>query len=230
MTTDLPALLVVTGLQREAAIAAGTGVVTICSGGRHDVLAQRLAAQRPPLGGVLSFGLAGGLSPDLKSGDVVVASHVLHGDERYGADQRWHDAILRTVDNQIRIKLGSISGSAEVVTRAADKSSLHAQTGAIAIDMESHIAAAYAARHRLPFAAIRAIGDSSSRNLPALATDALREDGSVDIVKVMRGLAANPAQMPALAMAGIDSERAFASLRRCRSLLGPLFGLGLAHV
>ena len=230
MTTDIPALLVVTGLQREAAIAAGTGVATICSGGRHDVLAQRLAAQRPPLGGVLSFGIAGGLSPDLKSGDVVVASHVLHGDERYQADQRWHDAILRAAGHQIRVKPGGISGSAEVMTRAADKSTLQAQTGAIAIDMESHIAAAFAARHRLPFAAIRAIGDSSSRNLPEIATDALRDDGSVDIVKVLRGLAGNPSQMPALVAAGIDSERAFASLRRCRSLLGPLFGLGLAHI
>ena len=35
-----------------------------------------------------------------------------------------------------------------------------------------------------------------------------------------------PDQLPALIAAGMDSERAFASLRRCRRLLGPLFGLG----
>jgi hopanoid-associated phosphorylase len=230
MTTDAPALLVVTGLQREAAIAAGTGVATLCSGGRPDILAQRLDAERPPLGGVLSFGLAGGLSPDLKSGDVVVASHVLHGDKRHVADQRWHDAILRAASNDVRIKSGTIYGSTSVVTQAAGKAALHAQNGAIAIDMESHIAAAYAARHRLPFAAIRAIGDCASRSLPELASDALRDDGSVDIVKVLRGLAGNPGQMPALISAGIDSERAFASLRRCRRLLGPLFGLGGTHL
>ena len=230
MTTELPALLVITGLQREATIAAGTGVTTICSGGKQDVLKQRLEVQRPPLGGVLSLGLAGGLAPDLKSGDIVVASHVLHGDERHAADQSWHDAIMRAAGNELRLKRGSIQASIMVVTRAADKAPLHAQTGAIAIDMESHLAAAYAARHRLPFAAIRAIGDSASRNLPELAGDALRDDGSVDVMKVLRGLAGNPGQMPALVSAGIDSERAFASLRRVRGLLGPLFGLGGAHL
>ncbi len=230
MTTDMPALLVVTGLQRESSIAAGTGVATICSGGRPEILAQRLNAQQPPLGGVLSFGIAGGLSPDLKSGDVVIASHVLHGDERYAADQRWHDAIARALGDQVRIKRGGISGSAEVVTRAADKSMMHSQTGAIAIDMESHIAAAYAARHRLPFAAIRAIGDSSSRNLPELATNALRPDGSVDLRTVIGGVVRGPGQIPALIAAGIDSNKAFASLGRCRGLLGPLFGLGGTHL
>ncbi len=230
MATGLPALLVITGLQREAAISAGTGVVTVCSGGKQDVLKHRLDAQRPPLGGVLSFGLAGGLAPDLKPGDIVVASHVLHGDERHVADQRWHDAIVRALDNELRLKRGSIHASATVVTQAAGKGALHAQTGAIAIDMESHLAAAYAARHRLPFAAIRAIGDSASRNLPELAGDALRDDGSVDILKVLRGLAGNPGQMPALVSAGIDSGRAFSSLRRVRRLLGPLFGLGGAHL
>ncbi len=33
-----------------------------------------------------------------------------------------HDAILRAVGDQIRVKAGGISGSAEVMTRAADKS------------------------------------------------------------------------------------------------------------
>ena len=37
MTPHTPALLVVTGLQREAQIAAGDGVITLCSGGRSAV-------------------------------------------------------------------------------------------------------------------------------------------------------------------------------------------------
>jgi hypothetical protein len=39
-----------------------------------------------------------------------------------------------------------------------------------------------------------------------------------------------PDQLPMLVAAGIDSNKAFASLRRCRGLLGPLFGLGGAHL
>jgi hopanoid-associated phosphorylase len=230
MTTDAPALLVVTGLQREAAIAEGTGVATLCSGGKPDILARRLDAQRPPLGGVLSFGLAGGLSPDLKSGDIVVASHVLHGDERHVADQRWLDAILRATSNEIRIKRGTLYGSNKVVTSAADKAALHARSGAIAIDMESHIAGEYARKHGISFAAIRAVSDPAERRLPDIATNALTPDGDVDLLKVMGGLLRRPDQLPMLVAAGIDSNKAFASLRRCRGLLGPLFGLGGAHL
>jgi hopanoid-associated phosphorylase len=230
MTTDAPALLVVAGLQREAAIAEGTGVATLCSGGKPDILAQRLDAQTPPLGGVLSFGLAGGLSPDLKSGDIVVASHVLHGDERHVADRRWLDAILRATSNEIRIKRGTLYGSNKVVAGAADKEALHAQSGALAVDMESHIAAEYARKHGIPFAAIRAVSDPSGRGLPDIATNALTPDGDVDLLKVLGGLLRRPDQLPMLVAAGIDSSKAFASLRRCRGLLGPLFGLGGAHL
>ncbi len=65
-------LLVVTGLQKEAEIAAGDGVLTLCSGGNPKLLRDRLEAFfRPPQDeggfyGILSFGLAGGLSADLQ--------------------------------------------------------------------------------------------------------------------------------------------------------------------
>ena len=40
MSFSPPDLLVVTGLQREAQIAAGDGVMTVCSGGSRSVLSQ----------------------------------------------------------------------------------------------------------------------------------------------------------------------------------------------
>jgi len=44
MNSNTPALLVVTGLQREAQIASGDGIVTVCSGGDPALLRQRLTA------------------------------------------------------------------------------------------------------------------------------------------------------------------------------------------
>ena len=63
-----------------------------------------------------------------------------------------------------------------------------------------------------------------------LPPHALQPDGQVDLLKVLGGVARHPGQIPALVAAGIDSERAFAALRRCRRLLGPLFGLGGADL
>ena len=254
MTATQPALLVVTGLAREAQIAAGNGVMTICSGGDptglHDKLSSLFSA-RPREGGdpaqkgwipayagmsgekiraILSFGLAGGLAPALRPGDVVMATHVTAGDAQYDISFDWLEAVSSKLAGAIRIQCGAIAGMDRVLTKSADKAALHAIGDALSVDMESHIAASYAQRHGLPFAALRAISDPVTRSLPDIAAEALTRDGNVDLSKVLGGLVRHPGQLPALIAAGIDSERAFASLRRCRRLLGPFFGLHGANL
>jgi hopanoid-associated phosphorylase len=236
MNPSRPALLIVTGLQREAQIAAGDNVVTLCSGGDPAVLLERLSAfsqppqdeggERLPFAGVLSFGLAGALAPDLKPGDVILATHITAGDGHHDATLDWHEAIASKLEGMVRLHRGLIAGVDRVLSKSADKAALHALSGALAVDMESHIAAAFARQHNLLFAVLRAISDPPTRSLPDLASDALTPDGNVALGKVIGGLLRQPGQLPALVAAGIDSERAFASLRRCRRLLGPLFGLG----
>jgi adenosylhomocysteine nucleosidase len=238
MAPSSPALLVVTGLQREAQIAEGDRVVTLCSGGDPNQLRKRLGSfqfARPretmaTLRGVLSFGLAGGLGPHLRPGDVVLATHVTAGDAHYDASFDWHDAISSKLEGAVRLHRGLVAGMDHVLSKSADKAALHAVSNALAVDMESHIAADYALRHGLPFAVIRAISDPAGRSLPDIASNALTADGNIDLPKVIGGLLRRPDQLPALIAAGIDSERAFASLRRCRRLLGPLFGLGGANL
>ena len=61
------------------------------------------------------------------------------------------------------------------------------ETGAVAVDMESHIAAAYAAEAGLPFAALRVVSDPAGRALPALAMAAIKPNGDIDLRKVLRG-------------------------------------------
>jgi hopanoid-associated phosphorylase len=236
-----PALLIVTGLAREAQIAAGEGVVTLCSGGRPALLRERLTdffVARPHEGGdpeqqaraILSFGLCGGLAPHLQPGDLVVASQVIAGTDRYEADANWAEAIASALGDLPRVHRGALAGSDSVVAETSGKTRLHATTHALAVDMESHVAADYARRHHLPFAVIRAVSDPSHRSLPEIAHRALRPDGSVDLMGVIGGVVRKPAQVAGLIAAGQDSGRAFASLRRVRGLLGPLFGLGGAHL
>jgi hopanoid-associated phosphorylase len=232
MIAAQPALLVVTGLRREADIASGDGVVTLCSGGRPELLQERLSAlfrdsSRPSDAGIaaiLSFGLAGGLAPHLRPGDIVIASHVVADGERHDAHTGWHNALVSSFGEAITVHLGAIAGSDSVVTTYAGKRALHGADGALAVDMESHIAAAYARRHNLPFAVIRAVSDPATRSLPDIASKALTRDGDVALGKVIGGLLRQPGQLPALIAAGRDSGRAFATLRRVRGLLGPLFG------
>ena len=82
-------VLIVTGLVQEARIAAGPGMTVICSSSDPQQLRALLATLRShDVRGVISFGVAGGLDPSLKSGDVVVATEVMAGDTRWLAGWR----------------------------------------------------------------------------------------------------------------------------------------------
>jgi hypothetical protein len=107
----------------------------------------------------------------------------------------------------------------EVVVAQAGKAALRMKTGAAAVDMESHIAAAYAAEAGLPFAALRVISDPASRALPALARSAIKPNGEVDLGVIFRGVVRNPRTLRALVSTGIDFNRALRSLRGCRDFL-----------
>ena len=214
-------VLIVTGLVQEARIAAGPGMIVICSSSDPAQLRALLATLDPTsFRGVISFGVAGGLDPSLKSGDVVVATEVLAGDTRFLAGLALNEEMIASAAlKRRRVVRGGLAGVEQVIAATACKAALHSETGAAAVDMESHIAAAYAAEAGIPFAALRVISDPASRSLPALAKSAIKPNGDIDLRKVLRGLARNPTTLRALVSTGIDFNRALRSLRGCRGFL-----------
>jgi hopanoid-associated phosphorylase len=218
---DSRPILIVTGLVQEARIAAGPGKAVICSSSDPQQLRALLTVFDPStIRGVISFGVAGGLDPSLKSGDVVVATEVTAGDARWFAGLSLaEDQIAALAMGGRRIVRGGLAGVEEVVVAQAGKAALRSETGAAAVDMESHIAAAYAAEAGLPFAALRVISDPASRALPALARAAIKANGDVDLRKIFRGVVQNPRTLRALVSTGIDFNRALKSLRGCRGFL-----------
>jgi adenosylhomocysteine nucleosidase len=222
--------LVITGLAQESRIAAGPGVSHVmCSGSDPDRLRMQLSGVDPTgLRAVISFGIAGGLDPALQSGDVVVATAVIAEDGVWKVPPSVVSAMTDRVRvSGIPVAQGALVGAEEPVLFPATKASMREATDAIAVDMESHIGAAFAARNNLPFAAVRVISDPAERALPPLAKRALKPDGRVDFAAVLTGLARAPSELSMLLRAGGDAGRAFAGLRRCRRLLdfGLCFGL-----
>ena len=220
-------VLIVTGLVQEARIAAGPGMSVICSSSDPQQLRALLTVVDPStIRGVISFGVAGGLDPALKPGDVVVATEVLAGDTRWLAGLTLNEELIASVAlGRSRVVRGGLAGVERVLAARSCKAALRLETGAAAVDMESHIAAAYAAEAGLPFAALRVIADPADRALPALAVTAIKANGDIDMRKVLSGVARNPMMLRALVSTGIDFNRALRSLRGCRGFL--LGGEGL---
>jgi adenosylhomocysteine nucleosidase len=220
-------VLIVTGLVQEARIAAGPGMIVICSSSDPRQLRSLLATlDASTFRGVISFGVAGGLDPTLKSGDIVVATEVMAGDTRWLAGSALNEELIANAAlGRRRVVRGGLAGVEHVVAGIAKKAALWMETGAAAVDMESHIAVAYATDANLPFAALRVISDPANRALPALARDAIKPNGDIDLRRVLRGVARNPMTLRSLVSTGIDFNRALRSLRGCRDLL---LGDGLA--
>jgi hopanoid-associated phosphorylase len=218
----MSSVIAVTGLAREARIARRAKLTPVISGADAELLERRLeAAIAKGAKGIVSFGIAGALAPLLKIGDVVVATHVVHGDERYPTDAKWTAAIRARLPRAIP---GVIAGHDQIVSHVDGKRRLLSLTGAYAVDMESHVAARLAARHNIPFVAIRTISDAANRGLPPAAQLPLKPSGRIRLRKVLASVVGEPSQIPDLMRTGREAGRAFRALLRSRNALGLFLG------
>ena len=220
-------ILAVTGMAAEARLAAGPGVVTIMAGGNPARLRSLLHARvQPDCRAVISVGIAGGLDPSLVPGDVIVATGVAAPDRRHVASSVVaHRLAARLSDHPKRVIMADLAGVDSAVVSPREKRALRSATGALAVDMESHVAAAFAAQHGLPFAAVRVVCDPAHRALPDLIATALRPNGEVSYCGVFRSLWQRPVQLLAMPRLARDAAEGFRALRRCRDLLGHGFGM-----
>ncbi len=215
-------VIAVTGLAIEARIAAGPGVRTLAAGGDAKRLA--LALEREFARGataIISFGIAGGLTAAARPGTWLVADAVVTRTSRWVAEAAWASALAAYLPGALS---GSLAGTDAIVAAPAEKHALGAATGAIAVDMESHVVAAFAAARGIPFAVFRVIADPVARKLAPAATRGMRPDGRIDHRAVAGSVVRRPGQLPALMRNAIDARIAFRELSRGRRLLGP--GLG----
>lgn len=135
---------------------------------------------------------------------------------RYRCSPGAFDA-LRSAAARLRIAVasrGAILGSDAPVLTADAKRGLRAATGADAVDMESHVAAAFADRHGLPFGVLRVISDAADSAIPPAALAAMRRDGGIDAFAALRSILRQPGQIPALIGTARDGAKAFGILDR----------------
>lgn len=157
----------------------------------------------------LSFGIAGGLAPDLPSGAIVIAESIAADHKVWPCDPAW---VRRLSAALPAAHVGGIWGSDRILAGSGTKARLYHASHALTCDMESHILAAAAAAARLPFTAIRAVCDPAAFALPPAALLPLRPNGKPDLAAILRALIRQPRQLPALLRLASHNGRAHHAL------------------
>ncbi len=245
-------ILIACGMKREARALRRNGVSVVVAGTDHARLEAELeAGVAAGARAILSMGLAGALAPRLAVGDWVVGTISPTGMERRewsvgagsarpkerrveppslaqnaqkDASRGWISRIASLLPGAV---VGRIHADGAMVMTAPQKEQYHFSERALACDMESHVAAAVARRHNLPFAVARVISDEADRTLPLAARVAMSADGSIRIGAVLLAILRRPWQLPALVGVGLDAGRAMKRLARGYDMLARAgFGLG----
>jgi len=193
----------------------------ICRANSNDLSIALARAAVKDCRSFVSFGIAGGLLPNLSPGSCIIGSEIISGAARLATDLNWSKLLLQAIPDAI---YGRIVGVSYPVAHPEAKRALYAKSGAVVVDMESHIVASVAAANRQPFAAIRVVIDPAERELPQAALAAIRPNGTIDIIAMMRSVLGHPGKSCALAQTMRDGLAAHVTLRRIRRSLGAVLG------
>nr|VFJ51389.1 MAG: adenosylhomocysteine nucleosidase [Candidatus Kentron sp. FM]VFJ51963.1 MAG: adenosylhomocysteine nucleosidase [Candidatus Kentron sp. FM]VFK08991.1 MAG: adenosylhomocysteine nucleosidase [Candidatus Kentron sp. FM] len=183
---------------------------------------------------LVSWGIAGGLAPDLVAGTIVLPEEVIDAGApdngggwqypmgRYPVDPDWHGALKdrlarKGIDSRSR---GSLVSTPMVQPEPQKKAALHHATRAMAVDMESGAVAKAAREAGRPFIVIRSISDTATMTLPTSTLGATDQYGRSSLSKLFRGLLENPREITHYPILLHSLAKAKKGLRRVFELCG----------
>jgi adenosylhomocysteine nucleosidase len=163
--------------------------------------AARRAAERLIDAGatsLVSWGLAGGLDPELEAGAVCVPREVIAADgSRLPTARSWQESLSSSVPAGRHVGHDALLTAEYALETTADKRAARRATGACAVDMESSAVAQVAEAHGVPFIAVRVIVDTARDSIPPAVAGASRA-GQVQFGRLILGLVRSPAQIASL--------------------------------
>ena len=206
-------VLCTSGLAAEARIARAAGFPVVIGAGdreRTTALVERAVQNANCL---MSFGIAGALSPELQAGDVVISTEVVSEDSCWRADDRFGTRVA-ALAREIGALQGSVFGAPVILANEAEKRRAWRETGALAVDLESDVVARIASRAGIPFLVARTIADTLYRELPPAALIPLSEAGNPNLARVLGSVILRPRQIGTLVRLARETRTALLALAR----------------
>lgn len=190
---------IICGLAEECAVARQhlPSAMVRCAAARPQ-LAEQFAGELINAGAkhLISFGFAGGLSPELVTGSVIIATQIVDGETTVASNNS-------AISTALQIALphgmpGKIWNSQTVIADVTTKERIYATTGCIATDMESGAVARVAHNHGVDFVAVRVVLDDAQTVLPPVAILPLTDTGNPNMAAILWSLLCRPSQLSLL--------------------------------
>ena len=146
---------------------------------------------------LISFGTAGALAPTLYPGDLIVPESVIsYNNGPHTLDNGWRiDTLNKLVAFNHEIHQGKLLQADQVVLHPDEKTRLHNQTGAIAVDMESLSVINVARDAKIPVLVLRVIVDPVTMVIPAFVMRASNDYGEISLISLFGSLIFAPTRI-----------------------------------
>jgi adenosylhomocysteine nucleosidase len=222
LETDPSATLCACGLAAEAKIARAAGFPVVIGAGDRDRTAALVAKAATQAECLVSFGIAGGLAPELEAGTVVVSGEVVSGRHHWAVEPNYMRR-LSDFAHSIGALRGPVLGATSILATRTEKKHAWATTRALAVDLESEIVARTATALGIPFIVLRTIADTARRDLPPASLIPLRVDGKPRVSQVFAAVLRRPSQLAGMIGLAWETRIALSALvGPARALRGPL--------
>ena len=145
---------------------------------------------------IISFGIAGALDPRLKSGSIIISTQVLTPlYKRIPCNPSLGIKIFKLKKNKSGVYFRPVIGSNYPITNKTEKKKIFKDSGAAAVDMETHIAAKIAQKKGIPFLAVRSICDTTDQNLPDFIATNIENKKKLNILKILELIVKKPYEL-----------------------------------
>ena len=173
-------------------------------------------------GALMSWGMAAGLAPHLRPGDLVVPAKVVN---RRGAelsvDADWHLRLCIALEQEAREV--SLAETINVLVDTEQKNALARATGAVAADMESAAVARVADESGVSSLVVRVVVDPLTMTVPSSAVAAVSASGARRWAGLVGGLSHRPGEIVAICRLAYAFSHGRRALKKVACGVGPEF-------
>lgn len=173
---------------------------------------------------IISFGLCGGLGPNTQVGQIFVYDRVVTPNEILSCNEKWRNRlILKDTSSYHQAGCWS-SGEFNTANDQKERKQLFETYGCEVIDDETRWTAEFSKSRNIAHIGLRVVSDGAEDNLPPAVVNAIKPDGTINVLAVLISVIGDPEQVSAMLKTAEEYAVSLLKLDATAKTVGPYFG------